>query len=613
MKHKIISMVVCLMLCVALMPAAVFAEGETPAAQDETWTDYAAENFAGGSGTKDDPYLIGAPEQLAKLAKDVNEGTSYAGEYFKLTADLDLSAHVWMPIGLHRRMYTESKLNKPFEGNFDGSGKKISGMIVDQRGENDRYSGGLFGCIRNTSMEECGIKDLAIVDGKIYNNSDGEVVDMHNGILVGDVMTGNEYYVDFEGIKISGGSIQVSGSGEKTDQRAAGGMLGYVTNVRASGCSVENIRISGVDNSGGFVGWDYGSVYRNCTVTGELSGHHSLGGFVGYAGSVTYNGKDFDPYFQHCLADVDITADDWCAGGFMGWANYAHVFNCAAKGNVTSTLSNYDPRAGAFVGVMAGCNIEKSHAAGRVTEVAPDYEAGGFAAHFSGGGNKFKDCSFDSTLNNDIKAIGGRAPQDYDGITGVPTQALKGNICRDYDGSHDLKEVTGKPATCTEAGVETYWKCDICGSMYSDKEGTSVIDSPVVIKATGHKLTSIAKKPATCTEDGHEAYWECKTCGLLFADENGTQQIEKPVAIPATGHKFGDWKVIKEAKVGVEGSRERTCANCNYTETEAVPALEADDTARTGDASNPALCGILALLAAGGAAGAVVGRRRKAS
>ena len=133
-----------------------------------------------------------------------------------------------------------------------------------------------------------------------------------------------------------------------------------------------------------------------------------------------------------------------------------------------------------------------------------------------------------------------------------------------------------------------------------------------MIKATGHKLIPISKKPATCTEDGHEACWKCKTCGLLFADENGTQQIEKPEAIPATGHKFGDWKVIKEAQVGVEGSRERACVSCDYTETEVIPALEVQDTAKTGDASNSALYGILALLAAGGAAGAVIGRKRKA-
>ena len=564
MKHKIIPVILCLMLCMALMPAAAFAEGESPAAQSDTWTDYAAESFAGGSGTEDDPYQIGTPEQLAKLAKDVNEGTSYAGKYFKLTADLDLSEYVWMPIGLQRTNGGNWELiSKPFAGSFDGGGRTISGMVVDQRKSlSERYSGGLFGLIRNTGTEDCGVRNLTIAGGQIYFNGDDGSDCMGNGILAGVTgIAGNDSYrVDFEGITISGGSIQCFG-GERRD-RIAGGMLGYVTNARVSDCSVENIRIFGVSNSGGFAGRDLGSVYRNCTATGELSGHYSLGGFIGYTDYFHDYDKDEDveSVFEYCLADVDITADDWCAGGFMGWAKYAHIFNCVAKGNVTSTKSNEDPRAGAFVGVMEGCNIEKSHAAGRVTEVAPDYEAGGFAAHFFGSGNKFKDCSFDSTLNNDIKAIGGGAPQDYEGIMGVPTQQVKANICRDYDGNHTLMEVTGKEATCTEDGVETYWKCDTCGSMYSDKGGTTMIDSPVTIKATGHK--------------------------------------------------FGDWKVIKEAKVGVEGSRERACVNCDYTEMEAIPALEAEDTAKTGDDSTPALYGILALLAAGGAAGTIYRRRK---
>lgn len=87
-------MLLCIMLCVAFIPAAAFADSTAPSVPDGIWTDLAADSFAGGSGTKADPYQIGMPEQLAKLAKDVNGGETYAGKYFKLTADLDLSAHV---------------------------------------------------------------------------------------------------------------------------------------------------------------------------------------------------------------------------------------------------------------------------------------------------------------------------------------------------------------------------------------------------------------------------------------------------------------------------------------------------------------------------------------
>lgn len=64
------------------------------------WTDFAASSFEGGEGTAESPYLIKTPEQLAKLAKDVYDGTSvYENTYFKLVADIDLAGHDWFPIG----------------------------------------------------------------------------------------------------------------------------------------------------------------------------------------------------------------------------------------------------------------------------------------------------------------------------------------------------------------------------------------------------------------------------------------------------------------------------------------------------------------------------------
>ena len=38
-------------------------------------------------------------------------------------------------------------------------------------------------------------------------------------------------------------------------------------------------------------------------------------------------------------------------------------------------------------------------------------------------------------------------------------------------------------------------------------------------------------------------------------------------------HTFGDWKVTKQASIGVEGEKERTCTVCGYKETATVPAI----------------------------------------
>ena len=116
------------MLCMASIPAAAFADSETPAVPPTKWSDNTATVFAGGSGTEADPYQIETPKQLAKLAKDVNSGIvgqTHSKEYFKLTKDIDLSAHRWIPIGSG----SASDSFHAFSGYFDGNDKTITCLL----------------------------------------------------------------------------------------------------------------------------------------------------------------------------------------------------------------------------------------------------------------------------------------------------------------------------------------------------------------------------------------------------------------------------------------------------------------------------------------------------
>ena len=75
---KLAGILLALCLLLSLLPMAALA---APAAPEGIWTDYAADAFAGGSGTEEDPYQIATPEQLAKLAADVNTGFQSAPEH----------------------------------------------------------------------------------------------------------------------------------------------------------------------------------------------------------------------------------------------------------------------------------------------------------------------------------------------------------------------------------------------------------------------------------------------------------------------------------------------------------------------------------------------------
>lgn len=102
---------------------------------------------------------------------------------------------------------------------------------------------------------------------------------------------------------------------------------------------------------------------------------------------------------------------------------------------------------------------------------------------------------------------------------------------------HQLREVAAKDATCKEQGNIAYVICDLCGKMWRDmtlKEQLDVVNTP--IDTSKHKLDKVDAKDPTCTEDGYEAYWKCSVCGQLFSDDKGTKKIDTPVKRNKTGH-----------------------------------------------------------------------------
>jgi hypothetical protein len=132
-------------------------------------TNIQAEQFCGnGDGSIDNPFLICDTASLAKLARDVNQGISYKGKYFKLTSDLDLkdwsegdSNNGWIPIG-------KDKENS-FQGHFDGDNKSIVNLRIGTGGEKYEFSG-LFGYIYATNNDSASIKNLKLINGVINNS-----------------------------------------------------------------------------------------------------------------------------------------------------------------------------------------------------------------------------------------------------------------------------------------------------------------------------------------------------------------------------------------------------------------------------------------------------------
>ncbi len=113
---------------------------------------------------------------------------------------------------------------------------------------------------------------------------------------------------------------------------------------------------------------------------------------------------------------------------------------------------------------------------------------------------------------------------------------------------HDLTERTVAP-TCTAEGYTEY-TCKVCGYSYRED----------IVPATGHNYEAVVTEP-TCIEIGYTTCI-CETCGDSYVTDY----------VPATGHSFGNWVVTTEPTCTAEGEETRCCADCDATETRAIPA-----------------------------------------
>lgn len=473
LKKTILALVLSLCMVAACLPVVASAED----APQGRWTDYAANSFAGGSGTKDDPYKIATAEQLALLAKDVNSGVvgkTHSGEYFILTADIDLSGHVWTPLG-YESYSSGGGSAQSFSGYFDGNNKKITGLYVDERvgdewGKN--RNAGLFGRIAAVSSEPV-IQNL-IVDGTVYAG-DGDTDSGDNygaGILVGSIAT--LYGTDYTVIK----NCTVSGTVNST--KNAGGLVGDASYTHFENCTA-NVKVNGYGVSGGFVGNAFKSQLANCTARGDVSSRGwSTGGFAGILFSNTT--------VEHCAAFGKVEAGDWNLGGFAGYAEgNVTIKNSIAMGDVKSNVDRWDPKTGGFLGTASDStvNLEKCHAAGEVTTENTNNTVGGLIGVCSG---SVDGCSFDNQKNAALPSIGNDSTACKEAAQN--TAVVLANICVDYYGGHDMVDKPGKAPTSTEDGYEAGRECKNCGY----REGFAVI------KATG-KTDDPANDPTT--DDKH--------------------------------------------------------------------------------------------------------------
>ena len=209
---------------------------------DKKGVKFYADKYAGGSGTKDNPYIISTDLELAKLANDVNTGSKMpmkSGEYFKLTKDIDLKHGIWTPIGSTKCIKKDP--DRYFAGIFDGDGHAIRNMHIEWDNETGKEaSWGLFTRLygnpkndKNPKLEEYATVTNLVIEDALVEKKKGYIPQGSSVIKIGMVASDLTQFAEISNIIIR--NSKITDNGEKYAYKGnfrVGGIVGYVDNQK---------------------------------------------------------------------------------------------------------------------------------------------------------------------------------------------------------------------------------------------------------------------------------------------------------------------------------------------------------------------------------------------
>ena len=184
-------------------------------------------------------------------------------------------------------------------------------------------------------------------------------------------------------------------------------------------------------------------------------------------------------------------------------------------------------------------------------------------------------CSEVLATQTEVPATG-HTPGSAATCTADQTCTICGTVVKDKLGHSYNAVVTA--STCTEGGYTTH-TCTRCGDSYTDSKTPATGHTPgsaatctadqtctvcgmVVADRLGHDYAPEVSAP-TCTEGGYTTH-TCTRCGDSYTDSETS----------ATGHTPGDWTIVTEPAVGVDGKKQQSCVDCGeILGEETIPAL----------------------------------------
>lgn len=397
------------------------AVGNAQEAESFNWIDYAdtswySEKIFASSNPRDYCIDISTPEQLAGIAKLVNDGKDIGGLIFNLVNDivldedlLDGNIKEWTPIG--------ADSENPFVGVFNGNGYTIYGLNITEH----REYNGLFGYVANSQ-----IKNLALTDGEIAS-----------GKNIG-AFSGSSSETSFEDCLAELTMVTVKNNDNTTEESICtlGGIVGNSEGSEYNNCislsMIINKTVCAENSTGGIVGASENDEFDRCASSGIIGGNSenaviNSGGICGKA----IGSKIGDSFSR---AAVTATNGRGNSGGIVGLAEaddkITVVDKCISRGG--AVLSKSTGYAGGITGF--GGSVTASCCVGFVqTNVAEGSVIGGIAGAAADIENCYSfstiDCSLPDEKDENGFVIEGEKKKDTN---------LKGNIIGEKSESDKL-------------------------------------------------------------------------------------------------------------------------------------------------------------------------------
>lgn len=234
------------------------------------WSDFAADSYAGGDGSKENPYQIATAEQLALLAKQ-SKTSLLSNTYFEQTAAIDFET---AESAKENRLVWDGVL--AFDGYYNGNFHTISNLHCENKGR-----GGLFLCLENGKISNIVINNSKIVGMDQVGAISGYIGSgaiIEKCIIVNSTITNKS--TNFENGHV-GGIVGAQGGGIirtcivkdsfiVSAQWEVGGISGAFYDGVIKDCALYNVNIKARERAGMFNGFGNSSAVQSSFANGKL-------------------------------------------------------------------------------------------------------------------------------------------------------------------------------------------------------------------------------------------------------------------------------------------------------------------------------------------------------